>query len=171
MSFDLVHDTAPETDDTGTEPVQQQPQADIGAEFAALGLAPEIVKAITHAGYTSPTDVQSRTVPMALTGRDLMVSSQTGSGKTAAFVWPALQRILDARNDPAKRREKGKTFGPRLPFIDSDPLRAGPCTLTAGITPRPVSWLAAMPSLQDVLGKVAADLLHCSRVAEPQLGQ
>jgi superfamily II DNA/RNA helicase len=118
MSFDLVHDTAPDTDDTGAEPVQQQPQAqpqaDIGAEFAALGLASEIVKAITHAGYTSPTDVQARTVPTALTGRDLMVSSQTGSGKTAAFVWPALQRILDARNDPAKRREKGKTFGPRI---------------------------------------------------------
>jgi superfamily II DNA/RNA helicase len=114
MSFDLVHDIAPEADDTGAEPVQQQPQADIGAEFAALGLAPEIVKAITHAGYSSPTDVQSRTVPVALTGRDLMVSSQTGSGKTAAFVWPALQRILDARNDPEKRREKGKTFGPRI---------------------------------------------------------
>ena len=118
MSFDLVHDTAPEADHTGAEPVQQhpqaQPQADIGAEFAALGLATEIIKAITHAGYTSPTDVQMRTVPVALTGRDLMVSSQTGSGKTAAFVWPALQRILDARNDPAKRREKGKTFGPRI---------------------------------------------------------
>ena len=122
MSFDLVHDTAPETDDTGVESVQPRsqtqpqahPQVDIGAEFAALGLAPDIVKAITHAGYTSPTDVQMRTVPTALTGRDLMVSSQTGSGKTAAFVWPALQRILDARNDPAKRREKGKTFGPRI---------------------------------------------------------
>ena len=85
-----------------------------GAEFAALGLSPEIVKAITHAGYPSPTDVQARTVPVALTGRDLMVSSQTGSGKTAAFVWPALQRILDARLDPAKKREKGRTFGPRI---------------------------------------------------------
>ena len=129
MSFDLVHDNAPATDNSGAEPVQQmarqpeaqsqapaqvQPQADIGAEFAALGLATEIIKAITHAGYTSPTDVQMRTVPVALTGRDLMVSSQTGSGKTAAFVWPALQRILDARNDPTKKREKGKTFGPRI---------------------------------------------------------
>ena len=122
MSFDLVHDTAPDTDETGAEPVQPlaqgqaqaQLRVDIGAEFAALGLAPEIVKAITHAGYTSPTDVQLRTVPTALTGRDLMVSSQTGSGKTAAFVWPALQRILDARNDLAKKREKGKTFGPRI---------------------------------------------------------
>ncbi|OYU80881.1 MAG: RNA helicase, partial [Burkholderiales bacterium PBB5] len=88
--------------------------ADKGAEFLALGLAPEIVRAITHAGYDSPTAVQARAVPVALTGVDLLVSSQTGSGKTAAFVWPALQRILDARNDPAKRRAKGAPSGPRI---------------------------------------------------------
>jgi len=72
------------------------------------------VKAITHAGYTTPTDVQARAVPVAMTGRDLLVSSQTGSGKTAAFVWPALERILAARLDPAKKRAKGQTYGPRV---------------------------------------------------------
>ncbi len=82
--------------------------------FDTLGLAPEIVRSIGHAGYPSPTEVQLRTVPQALAGHDLMVSSQTGSGKTAAFVWPALQRILDARNDPEKRRAKGQAFGPRV---------------------------------------------------------
>ena len=97
MSFDLAHEPALHADNTGAEPVQQPTAAPNGAEFAALGLAPEIVKAIAHSGYASPTDVQSRTVPLALTGKDLMVSSQTGSGKTAAFVWPALQRILEDR--------------------------------------------------------------------------
>ena len=111
MSFDLAHEPALALDNVEAQPSIAVPN---GAEFAALGLAPEIVKAITHAGYPSPTDVQARAVPPALTGRDLMVSSQTGSGKTAAFVWPALQRILDARNDPTKKREKGKTFGPRI---------------------------------------------------------
>ena len=111
MSFDLAHEPALALDNVEAQPSIAVPN---GAEFAALGLAPEIVKAITHAGYPSPTDVQARAVPPALTGRDLMVSSQTGSGKTAAFVWPALQRILDARSDPAKKREKGKTFGPRI---------------------------------------------------------
>ena len=82
--------------------------------FDSLGLAAEIVRSIGHAGYPSPTEVQARTVPQALAGHDLMVSSQTGSGKTAAFVWPALQRILDARNDPAKRRAKGQACGPRV---------------------------------------------------------
>ena len=114
MSFDLAHEPALDADNTGAEPIQQPAAAPNGAEFAALGLAPEIVKAIAHGGYTSPTDVQIRTVPLALTGKDLMVSSQTGSGKTAAFVWPALQRILDARNDPSKKRGKGQAFGPRI---------------------------------------------------------
>ncbi len=111
MSFDLAHEPALALDNVDAVAPVAVPN---GAEFAALGLAQEIVKAITHAGYPSPTDVQARAVPVALTGRDLLVSSQTGSGKTAAFVWPALQRILDARNDPAKKREKGKTFGPRI---------------------------------------------------------
>ncbi|HSW03712.1 DEAD/DEAH box helicase [Aquabacterium sp.] len=85
-----------------------------GPSFDSLGVAPEILKAITHAGYPTPTDVQALAVPAALTGRDLQVSAKTGSGKTAAFVWPALQRILDARNDPAKKRAKGGPSGPRI---------------------------------------------------------
>ena len=115
MSFDLAHESAlaaaVSADSTSAD---LTPVAITGDEFAALGLAPEIVKAISHAGYPSPTDVQARTVPVALTGRDLMVTSQTGSGKTAAFVWPALQRILDARLDPAKKRAKGQANGPRI---------------------------------------------------------
>ena len=109
MSFDLIPELA------ATDlPESTEPAAAPGAEFAALGLSPELVKAITHAGYTTPTDVQARAVPVAMTGRDLLVSSQTGSGKTAAFVWPALERILAARLDPAKKRAKGQTYGPRV---------------------------------------------------------
>jgi superfamily II DNA/RNA helicase len=82
--------------------------------FDALGLSPEIARAIARTGYTQPTDVQARAVPPALAGHDLLVSSQTGSGKTAAFVWPALERILQARRDPAKKRGKGMAYGPRV---------------------------------------------------------
>ena len=120
MSFDLANDPTLAIDEAAevltptTETTAAKPHVQTGEAFTALGLAPEIVKAITHAGYPTPTDVQSRTVPVALTGRDLLVSSQTGSGKTAAFVWPALQRILDARNDPAKKRAKGQAQGPRI---------------------------------------------------------
>jgi superfamily II DNA/RNA helicase len=61
--------------------------------FADLGLAPAIVSALTEAGITTPTAVQAAAIPPAMQGKDLMVSSQTGSGKTAAFMLPALNRI------------------------------------------------------------------------------
>ncbi len=96
------------------EPMPTAVRAPSGPSFDSLGLAPEIVRAISHAGYPSPTDVQARAVPVALTGQDILVTSQTGTGKTAAFVWPALQRILDARRDPNKRRAKGQSLGPRI---------------------------------------------------------
>ncbi|GCL64967.1 DEAD/DEAH box helicase [Pseudaquabacterium pictum] len=116
MSFDLIPELATELAPTDLPASDETTEATAapGAEFAALGLSTELVKAITHAGYTAPTDVQARAVPAAMSGRDLLVSSQTGSGKTAAFVWPALERILAARQDPAKRRDKGRTYGPRV---------------------------------------------------------
>ncbi|MBL0141920.1 MAG: DEAD/DEAH box helicase [Betaproteobacteria bacterium] len=64
--------------------------------FDSLGLAAPICDAVAAAGYTDPTPVQERVVPEALAGRDLMVSSQTGSGKTAAFMLPALQMLSEA---------------------------------------------------------------------------
>ncbi|HEU0231448.1 MAG TPA: DEAD/DEAH box helicase [Burkholderiaceae bacterium] len=61
--------------------------------FDSLGLAPNLLSAIQKAGFTAPTDVQSAAIPQALQGHDLMVSAQTGSGKTAAFMLPALHRV------------------------------------------------------------------------------
>ena len=54
--------------------------------FASLGLNADIVRALTDLGFTEPTPVQAKAIPAFLAGRDLMVSSQTGSGKTAAFM-------------------------------------------------------------------------------------
>ncbi len=68
-----------------------------GEAFAALGLAPEIVSALVAAGFTGPTPVQEKAIPAAISGRDLLVSSPTGSGKTAAFMLPAIQRFSAAR--------------------------------------------------------------------------
>jgi superfamily II DNA/RNA helicase len=82
--------------------------------FDTLGLAPEIVRSVKEAGYTDPTEVQAQAIPAAISGVDLLVSSRTGSGKTAAFVLPALQRIIEARRDPAKKRERGQPSGPRV---------------------------------------------------------
>ncbi|MGA0023316.1 MAG: DEAD/DEAH box helicase [Burkholderiales bacterium] len=58
-----------------------------------MNLNPALVQALAAAGYTEPTPVQAQSIPIALTGFDLMVSAPTGTGKTAAFVLPALQRL------------------------------------------------------------------------------
>ncbi len=62
--------------------------------FDELGLAPELLKAISEQGYTTPTPIQAQAIPIVLSGKDLMGGAQTGTGKTAAFTLPLLQRIL-----------------------------------------------------------------------------
>jgi superfamily II DNA/RNA helicase len=71
--------------------------------FSQLNLAAPILKAIELCGYSAPTPIQAQAVPKALEGHDLIASAQTGTGKTAAFVLPALQRI----SIPSTLRGKG----------------------------------------------------------------
>ena len=99
----------------GPEAVEQtEAAAPEGPTFADLGLSPYLVRALTDSGYTQPTGVQVQAIPAAMNGADLRVASSTGSGKTAAFMLPALERIVAARGDNSKRREKGKVHGPRV---------------------------------------------------------
>jgi superfamily II DNA/RNA helicase len=62
--------------------------------FLDLKLAPEILKAVTETGYTTPTPIQAQAIPLVLEGCDLMAGAQTGTGKTAAFVLPMLQKLM-----------------------------------------------------------------------------
>jgi len=63
--------------------------------FAALGLPAPLVKGVRAAGYTNPTPIQAKAIPMVLSGRDLIAAAQTGTGKTAAFILPILARLLE----------------------------------------------------------------------------
>jgi superfamily II DNA/RNA helicase len=82
--------------------------------FESLNLHPALASAVRDAGYAEPTEVQQRAIPPALDGHDLMVSSSTGSGKTASFVLPALTRVLAARSPSPLRPVKGPSQGPRV---------------------------------------------------------
>jgi ATP-dependent RNA helicase RhlE len=63
--------------------------------FAALGLIAPLLRGVLDEGYPSPTPVQAEVVPHALAGRDVLAGAQTGTGKTAAFVLPILQRLVE----------------------------------------------------------------------------
>jgi superfamily II DNA/RNA helicase len=78
----------------------------IAMSFSELGLDPLILKSVLAAGYENATPVQVLAIPAALTGRDLLVSSHTGSGKTAAFLLPSIQRL--------EAEPTIKSMGPRV---------------------------------------------------------
>jgi ATP-dependent RNA helicase RhlE len=67
---------------------------DAPTSFAELRLAPELLQAVADAGYTVPTPIQARAIPLILRGRDVMGLAQTGTGKTAAFTLPIVQRLM-----------------------------------------------------------------------------
>jgi len=69
--------------------------ADIEVKFTDLDLKPEILHAIRDAGYIDPTPIQAQAIPIVLNGQDLLGCAQTGTGKTAAFALPMLQRLMN----------------------------------------------------------------------------
>ncbi|MDP2144313.1 MAG: DEAD/DEAH box helicase [Gallionella sp.] len=70
--------------------------------FEALNLHSSVLKAIVETGYTTPTPIQAQAIPEVIAGHDLMASAQTGTGKTAAFILPALNRLATPSTMPGK---------------------------------------------------------------------
>ena len=83
--------------------------------FADLGLSPELLRAVTEAGYTEPTPIQAQAIPVVLAGKDVMGGAQTGTGKTAGFTLPLLQRLqphASASTSPAKHPVRALIIAP-----------------------------------------------------------
>jgi len=83
--------------------------------FAELGLAPELLRAVTEAGYTTPTPIQQQAIPVVLAGRDVMGGAQTGTGKTAGFALPILHKLLPQANtspSPARHPVRALILAP-----------------------------------------------------------
>ena len=72
--------------------------------FDNLGLDARLLAAVRDMGYTQPTPIQEQAIPLALAGKDLVACAQTGTGKTAAFILPVLQR-LSGRPGPSGKRQ------------------------------------------------------------------
>jgi len=101
-------------------------------KFTELGLVPEILRAIADQGYETPTPIQAQAIPVVLAGHDLMACAQTGTGKTAGFTLPILNRLASSKTTgPRKIRvliltptrelaaqveDSVRTYGAHLPF-------------------------------------------------------
>ena len=105
LQGDISHAMPTPADAHDAAPPAAAPELSNG--FVTMGLAPELLQAVRDLGFTQPTVVQEKTIPLAMQGNqdasakfiDLMVSSQTGSGKTAAFLLPVLHTLLQQRAD------------------------------------------------------------------------
>ncbi|MEP6483116.1 MAG: DEAD/DEAH box helicase [Rudaea sp.] len=73
--------------------------------FDSLGLSPALLRALSDSGYTEPTPIQATAIPVALSGRDLLAGAQTGTGKTAAFVLPLIERLFVNAPAPSSKRK------------------------------------------------------------------
>jgi ATP-dependent RNA helicase RhlE len=146
--------------------------------FAGLGLSPELVRAVGEQGYTRPTPVQAQAIPVILEGRDVLAGAQTGTGKTAGFTLPMLQRLAHhvhhggrhavraliltpTRELAAQVEESVRTYGKHLP------LRSTLVYGGVGINPqiealrRGVDVLVATPGrLLDHVGQRTVNLSH-----------
>lgn len=92
-----------------------------GGEFSSLPLGPALQRAIVDQGYTSMTPIQAKAIPIVLEGRDVMGAAQTGTGKTAAFSLPLLQKMLKHENasaSPARHPVRALVLAPTRELAD-----------------------------------------------------
>ena len=87
-------------------------ESDSMTSFSDLGLVPALLKAVTAEGYDVPTPIQAQAIPHVLAGRDVQGIAQTGTGKTAAFALPILQRLSANRTRPAPKTCRALVLAP-----------------------------------------------------------
>ncbi|MBI1340216.1 DEAD/DEAH box helicase [bacterium] len=121
-------------------------------DFKNFNLNPALIEALSEAGYTTPTPIQEKAIPLVMTGRDLLGIAQTGTGKTAAFALPILHRLAANRKSAPKRgcralilsptrelatqiAESFRTYGSKLGFSVG--------TVFGGVSHRPQSTMLA----------------------------
>ncbi|WP_374377776.1 DEAD/DEAH box helicase [Dongia sp.] len=85
---------------------------DVLADFASLNLVEPLMQAVTESGYTKPTPIQAQSIPALLEGHDLLGLAQTGTGKTAAFTLPMLQRLMAHRKQPQPKSMRALILTP-----------------------------------------------------------
>ena len=141
--------------------------------FESLGLGAELCRAVSRRGYDTPTPIQARAIPAVLAGRDLLAAAQTGTGKTAGFTLPVLQRLQDGgggrsvralvlvptRELAAQVHESVRAYGRHLPLKAAVVFGGVGMRPQTDILRRGVDVLVATPGrLLDHAGRGTVDL-------------
>lgn len=104
-----------------TETPQATPELSAAPLFNTLPLDPKLLKAVAESGYVAMTPIQAKAIPIVLAGRDVMGAAQTGTGKTAAFTLPLLQKMLRHENasmSPARHPVRALVLAPTRELAD-----------------------------------------------------
>ena len=80
--------------------------------FTSLGLSEPLLRAVAEQGYDTPSPIQLQAIPAVLAGRDLMAAAQTGTGKTAGFTLPMLQRLMESKRRVSPNRIRALVLTP-----------------------------------------------------------
>jgi ATP-dependent RNA helicase RhlE len=146
--------------------------------FDSLGLSADVLRAVAEQGYTVPTPIQARVIPVVLDGRDVMAGAQTGTGKTAGFALPLLQRLQAAPTPNGRRQiraliltptrelaaqvgESVKTYGKYLPLTSGIVFGGVNINPQTALLRRGVDILIATPGrLLDHASQRNVDLRH-----------
>ena len=157
-------DQTPTDDSTALSP--EQAAADAAPQrFDTLPLDAKLLRAVADSGYTAMTPIQAKAIPLVLAGRDVMGAAQTGTGKTAAFSIPLLQKMMKhetASMSPARHPVRALVLTPTRELAE---WQQGPLQLPANLAVRPQQnnvhgWRKAAHSKE--LGHCAAP---CPRTA------
>jgi ATP-dependent RNA helicase RhlE len=103
------------------EQTELTPAPEAPQRFDTLPLDPKLLRAVAESGYTAMTPIQAKAIPVVLAGRDVMGAAQTGTGKTAAFTLPLLQRMLKHENgsaSPARHPVRALVIAPTRELAD-----------------------------------------------------
>jgi ATP-dependent RNA helicase RhlE len=146
--------------------------------FNSLGLSAELLRAVRDQGYSEPTPIQTKAIPLILSGRDIMAGAQTGTGKTAGFTLPLLQRLAASAKETGKRQvralilvptrelaaqvhESVQTYGRHLPLKSTVVFGGVNINPQIATLRRGVDILVATPGrLLDHLSQKTLDLSH-----------
>ena len=88
------------------------------SDFERLGLAPTLTRELAQAGFSTPTPIQTQSIPLALDGHDILGLAQTGTGKTLAFGLPMLHRLMESPGRPAPKSVKALVLAPTRELVN-----------------------------------------------------